>query len=184
MTNPDHSNVSTWSWLAGTYWCVPPENLPALRYDQDGNSLTWRVDQTVWYLTGYREGYFWGLCGALIRDAGESVPERGPGSQPQGFTMLGSITPEGRVYLTFLPVSRGAATTLGIGRVIQHGAGWSFEMQMSTGTGSQTTAHWAYMVPVRPDDPSWHSLPGVGLSVPEMLEGLVPPEPPQKPAQA
>ena len=45
-------------------------------------------------------------------------------------------------------------------------------------------AHWAYMVPVRPDDPSWHSLPGVGLSVPEMLEGLVPPETPRKPAQA
>jgi hypothetical protein len=169
-----HADPSTWSRLENTYWCVPPESLPALRFDQDGNTLTWRVDQTVWHITGYRDGYFWGVCGALMRDAGEPAPERGPGAQPQGFTMLGSITPEGQVHLTFIPVSRGP-DTLGIGRVVLHGAEPSFEMQMSTGSGAQTNAHWAYMVPVRPDDPSWHSLPGIGLSVPEMLEGLEPP---------
>lgn len=173
MTKTD-SNPATWSWLAGTWWCVPPASLPALRFDPDENTLTWRVDQTVWQITGYRDGYFWGLCAGLLRDAGEAVPERGPGSKPRGMTMLGSVTPEGRVHITFLPVSRGS-TILGLGRVVPHGEGWAFEMQMSTGSGNQTTLHWAFMVRVEPGDPAWDSLPGVGLSVPEMLEGLEPP---------
>ena len=167
--------TTTWSWLEDTYWCVPPASLPALRFDQDGNTLTWRVDQTVWHITGYREGYFWGVSATLLRDAGEEAPERGPGSQPRGFTMLGSVTPEGSVHLTFIP-SSGGSSTIGLGRIVPHGAGQAFEMQMSTGAGSQTTAHWAFMVPVQSGDPSWDSLPGFdGLSVAEMLEGLAPP---------
>jgi hypothetical protein len=120
------------------------------------------------------------VCAALLRNAGEPVPERGLGSQPRGFTMLGSITPEGRVHLTFIPVSPGSAT-IGFGRAVSHGTEWSLEMQMFTGSSAQTNAHSATMVRVRPDDPSWSSLPGIGLSVPEMLEGLEPPEvePPQ-----
>lgn len=165
------SDPSSWSWLADTYWCVPQESLPALRFDDADDSLTWRVDQTVWHITGYREGYFWGVSATLLRDAGEAASERGPDSQPRGFTMLGSIAPEGRVHLTFIPDSRGSST-IGIGRAVPHGAEWSLEMQMSTGSGGQTTAHWAFMVRVRPGDPSWDSLPGFGISVPEMLAGL------------
>lgn len=174
MTMSVPSDSSTWSWLADTHWCVPPASLPALRLDHD-DALTWRVDQTVWHITGYREGYFWGVSATLLRDAGGEASERGPGSQPLGFTMLGSITPEGRVYLTFIPDS-GGSSTIGIGRAVPHGSGWSLEMQMSTGSSAQTTAHWAYMVRVRPGDPNWDSLPGFGLSVPEMLAGLKPPE--------
>lgn len=168
------TDPSTWNWLEDTYWCVPPMNLPALRFDPDGKSLTWLIDQTVWHITGYRDGYLWGVCSTLLREAGEEAPERGRSSQPRGFTVLGSITPEGRVHLTFIPDSRGSST-IGIGRAVPYGTGWSMEMQMSTGAGSQTTLHWAYMVRVQPGDPSWDSLPGVGLSVPEMLEGLQPP---------
>jgi len=165
----------TWSWLEDTYWCVPSVSLPALRFDQDGNTLTWLVDQTVWHITGYRDGYFWGVCSALLRDAGEAAPERGPGSRPRGFTMLGSVTPEGAVHLTFIPTS-GGSPTIGLGRIVPFEAGHAFEMQMSTGSGSQTNAHWAFMVPVRPGDSSWDSLPGFeGLSVDTMLEGLEPP---------
>jgi len=57
------------------------------------------------------------------------------------------------------------------------------EMQMSSGT-SELTAHWAYMTRVQPDDPSWESLPGVGLSVPEMLGGCEPPQLDDKSKQA
>ena len=167
--------TTNWNWLEDTYWCVPPVSLPALRFDQGDNALTWLVDQTVWHITGYRDGYFWGVNAALLREAGEEAPERGPGSQPRGFTMLGSVTPEGSVHLTFMP-SSGGSPTIGLGRIAPFEAGQSFEMQMSTGAGSKTTAHWAYMVQVRPGDPSWDSLPGFdGWSVDKMLEGLEPP---------
>lgn len=46
---------------------------------------------------------------------------------------------------------------------------------MSTGT-IERTAHWASMMQTRPGDPSWDALPGVGLSVPEMLEAMDPPK--------
>ena len=89
--------------------------------------------------------------------------------------MLGSVTPEGTILLTFIPTS-GGSSTIGLGRIVPHGDRRAFEMQMSTGTGSQTTAHWAFMVPVEPGDPNWDSLPGFsGLSVTEMLDGLEPP---------
>jgi hypothetical protein len=50
-------------------------------------------------------------------------------------------------------------------------------MQMSSGDRNRT-AHWAYMVQTRPGEPSWESLPGVGLSVPEMLEETKAPKSP------
>ena len=173
----EHPSVVDWSWLADTYWYVPVESLPALRLDPSENTLTWVVDQTVWQLTGYRDGYFWGVCVAFLYDAGEEPPQRGPGSAPRSFSMLGSITPEGRVHLTFIATQTGN-TTIGIGRMLPHRDGWSFQMQMSSGDRNRT-AHWAYMVQTRPGEPSWDSLPGVGLSVPEMLEGT---EAPQAPA--
>jgi hypothetical protein len=67
------------------------------------------------------------------------------------------------------------AATIGIGRVVEHEGGIALEMQMSTGT-IERTAHWAYMMQTRPGDPSWDALPGVGLSVPEMLEAMDPPK--------
>ena len=164
-----------WSWLSDTYWYVPPASLPALQLDTGAGTLAWVVDQTVWHVTGYRTGYVWGVASTLLRRSGESAPPLGPDSRPLGMTMLGSITPEGRVHLTFIPSAPSASATVGLGRIIRHEGGVSFEMQMSSGSGT-VTAHWAYMLQVRPDDPSWERLPGVGMSVPEMLEGCEPPE--------
>jgi hypothetical protein len=177
MTDQLDPNRADWSWLAGTYWYVPPGSLPALQLDPDENTLTWVADQTVWHITGYRNGYFWGASATMLHDAGETVPRRGPGSRPVRFSMLGTITPEGRVHLTFVRADSSSAqsATIGIGCAVRRGEGFSLEMQMSSGTSTRT-AHWAYMMPVRPGDPSWESLPGVGLSVPEMLEGSEPPE--------
>jgi hypothetical protein len=171
MTNPQD-----FQWLAGTYWYVPAASLPALQYDAAQNTLAWIVDQTVWHITGYRSGYFWGVCAVLVRDAGDEAPTRGRGAQPTGLALFGSITPEGRVQLTFVPdaalTSRSATT--GIGRAIPQDGGVAMEMQMSTGS-VDCTAHWAYMTQTAPGEPSWDTLPGVGLSVPEMLDGLAPP---------
>ena len=77
----------------------------------------------------------------------------GPGSQPMAFTMLGSITLDGCVHLSFIAEPWGSST-IGIGWAVSHGSEWSLEMQMSTGSWSQTTAHWSFMIRVRPGDPS------------------------------
>ena len=174
-----HSNPHDWSWLENTYWYVLPENLSALQFDSDENTLTWLIDQTVWQITGYRNGYFWGISSTLIEQHKGQMPEHGQGSKPVLFSMLGSITPEGKVYLTFIPVTASSrqSAVIGVGCTIEHHDGVSFEMQMSSG-GDKRTAHWAYMTRVRPDDPAWEGLPGVGISVPSMLEGSQPPQPP------
>lgn len=171
MTKP-----ADWRWLQDTYWYVPPGGLPALQLDTDTRTLAWVVDQTVWHITGYRDGYVWGASATLLRSPGHEPPKRGPGSRPACFTMLGSITPQGQVHLTFIPGASSRSATTGVGEVVHHDGGPRFQMQMSSGSGT-VTAHWASMAPVRPGDPSWDRLPGVEMSVPEMLEGCEPPEP-------
>lgn len=163
MTDKTSVSGAEWSRLADTYWCVPPVSLPALRLDVGANTLSWLADQTVWHVTGYREGYFWGVSATLMR---------GSDGGPVPFTMVGSVTPEGAVYITFVRqgARSGGSATIGVGSVVPYQGEWSFEMQMSTGQGS-VTSHWAHMVPVRPGDPAWDSLPGVGISVSEMLAG-------------
>jgi hypothetical protein len=178
MTKHSDFNPSDWSWLQDTYWYVLPENLPALQFDTDNNTLTWVIDQTVWHITGYRNGYFWGVSATLIQQGREQTPQRGPGSKPICFTMLGIITPEGRVYLTFIPCKATSflSATIGMGCAVEYRKNWRLEMQMSSGS-DERTAHWAYMTRVQPGDPSWESLPGVGISVLEMLKGCEPPQP-------
>src|SRR5262245_10239098 len=101
----DHSDLSSldWSWLQDTYWYVLPENLSALQFDPDDNTLNWALDQTVWHITGFQNGYFWGVSATLIQESDEQASQSTDGSRPVCFTMIGSITPEGRVYLTFIP---------------------------------------------------------------------------------
>ena len=177
MAEHADSNRSDWSWLQDTYWYVLPEDLPALQLDPEDNTLTWVIDQTVWHVTGYGNGYFWGVSATMIRQSGET-PQQEPASLPICFSMLGTITPEGRVHLTFIPspTASSRSATIGIGCAVEYRSGWSLEMQMSSGNDTRT-AHWAYMVRVQPGDASWESLPGVGISVPQMLQGCEPPQP-------
>jgi hypothetical protein len=168
---------SQWGWLQDTYWYVPPENLPALQFVPDENTLDWVIDQTVWHITALQDGYFWGSSATAALPAGSKSSQESASVKPICFSMVGSITPEGRVYITFIlgRASSSRTATTGIGRAVSHNNHWSLEMQMSTGN-SKTTAHWAYMTRVKPDDPSWKSLPGVGISVPQMLQGCQPPQ--------
>jgi len=176
---PNHSdlNPSDWSWLPNTYWYVQTENLPALQFDPDNKALAWVVDQTVWHITGYRNGYFWGVSATVVQPAEEAEAQRRDRSRPVCFAMLGTITPEGRVHLTFVLDQSSAASsaTIGIGCAVERRGKWSLEMQMSSGNNKRT-AHWAYMTQTRPGDSSWEDLPGVGISVPEMLQGCEPPK--------
>jgi hypothetical protein len=173
---PDDVNAdwSQWNWLQDTYWYVPPENLPAPQFVPDENTLAWVTDQTVWHISAFRTGYFWGVSATVVLPAGSTA--EASDIKPVSFTMIASITPEGRIYITFLPCNASSSrpSTTGIGHTVFRRGQWTLEMQMATGS-SQTTIHWAYMTQIKPDDPSWKSLPGVGISVPQMLQGCQPP---------
>ncbi|MEZ4453927.1 MAG: hypothetical protein R3B09_31005 [Nannocystaceae bacterium] len=172
-----------WRWLAGTYWYVPTPDLPALRLAPDGETLSWRVDQTVWHLTGYENGYFWGSTAVVMGDPDDEEP--GPIAQaiaarrgPQiGYrNLLGTVTPSGRVQITFTPTGRAPIEpTVGIGQMVQRAEVWAFEMQMSMEQLRSRLLHWATMIQTRPGEPSWDRLPGIDLSVPTMLADVSPP---------
>lgn len=155
-------------WLVGTYWYVPPENLLALRaVNADQPAIETLTDQTVWRITNAENGYLAGISATNIG---------------QGWTynlMVGSVSPDGAVKISFSPL--GAASpgysgsdtmTIGDGSLFVDGDDVAFLMQMSSGNAGASVTHWAYMLPVTPDDPEWNALPGYPeWSVPK-LTGL------------
>jgi hypothetical protein len=164
---------SDWSWLADTYWYVQTPDLPALQFDPDGSVLSWLSDQTVWHISGYKSGYFWGVTAALTYNAGEEPPSRGLEARVSHLTMLGTVLPDGQVQITFLSSRNEDSPTIGFGQMVKRGEAWAFEMQMTTDRRGNRLLHWANMMETREGEASWDQLPGVGLSVPQMLEGAV-----------
>jgi hypothetical protein len=167
-----------WAWLADTYWIVPTADLPAMQMDPKDDAVTWIVDQTVWHFQGVRTGYVWGYGVAMLRAPTPENPGPGEADTTQCLTILGTITPDGAVHLTFVPTvaRRSTLATVGTGRIwTQIAPGQptpepTFEMQMSTGSRDRT-AHWAPMIQVEASDPWWTALPGFPLGVEEALEG-------------
>lgn len=155
------ATVRDWSWLNGTTWIVPPTGLTAYVYSPAQNQLVPVQDQTVYTITGYRNGYFWGRTAAKLGSNDISCK-----------ALVGSVTPEGKIYLTFTdyPYNDGAAATIGIGSMVRKGKQWTMANQMSTGSTSAQVGHWAYMVQSRPGSASWYSLPGVNMPVPEFMQ--------------
>ncbi|WP_165247871.1 hypothetical protein [Paludisphaera soli] len=114
------------------------------------------LDQTVYHVSGYRNGYFWG----------ETVSQLGSG-EPMSSALVGSVTPQGRVLLTF---SSSTEVVQGFGQMTRKHGQWTMENQMFTPTSSGAqVGHWAYMVQTRPGMKSWNALPAVGVSVPTFL---------------
>jgi hypothetical protein len=150
-----------WSWLANTYWYVPPANLPAVLYNSSTGTLTPVKDQTVYHIAAYKNGYFWGSSATQLGS-----------SQPSYSTMLGSVTPEGRILLTFTSTgkSKSPSITEGFGEMRRKYGQWTMENQMFTAPiETLQIDHWAYMVQTHPGLPSWNSLPSAGVSVPMLL---------------
>ena len=87
-------------------------------------------------------------------------------------SLVGSVTPEGDVLLTFTPVNptANASVTQGVGHMRYRFGQWMMENQMSSGPTRLQVTHWAYMAQSRPDQPSWHSLPAVGMSIDQFLQ--------------
>jgi hypothetical protein len=150
-----------WSWLANTYWYVPASNLAAVLYDSATGTVSSVSDQTVYHINDYRGGYFWG----------DSVTQLGSNSPSSSF-MVGSVTPERKVLLTFTQTSTNSSPSItnGYGVMQRKFGQWTMENQMFTApTEKLQIGHWAYMLQTRPGMPSWYSLPSAGVSVPEFL---------------
>ncbi len=167
-----------WQWLQDTYWYVDSTDLLALQLDPASNQLQWMTDQTVWHISGVKDGYFWGVTAAMMYPAAESQPGHGPQAHIMQMTMLGTVFPDGQVQITFQASGRrsDSAPTIGYGRILPFAGGHTFEMQMSTAAQSNRLLHWANMMQTKPGEASYKKLPGLSYSVPQMLEGADYPE--------
>lgn len=155
--------VNQWEWLNGTTWYVPFPNLLAFNYDAATNSIVPLSDQTVYQITDYRLGYFWGRTATQINENGRTFS-----------ALFGSVTPEGKILLSFKQYDPITSVPIqGFGSMTRKAGQWTMENQMfsspSATNPTSTFGHWAYMVQTEPGDASWTSLPGVDISVDEFL---------------
>jgi hypothetical protein len=161
---PSPPSSARWAWLAengGTYWYVPTANLQAFQWNTDDPAAASAVeDQTVWFIQRYENGYFFGPAVAQLS-----------GRSAMCQYMIGSVTPDGRVYIAFnsQPERGTPSITTGIGEMVQASDGWAFRMQMASGSERRQVAHWADMLQCRQGEPCWNDLPGTGGSIENML---------------
>lgn len=150
--------ANEWNWLVGTTWIVPKTNLPAVSFDPETQVISNVRDQTVYQITGYRDAYFWGPTASRLGN-GPIICS----------SLVGSVTPQGEVFLLFTQYLGNDQTILntGFGQMIRKNGKWTMQNQ----TGTSTFAHWAYMVQSSPGDATWESLPGVDMSVDEFMSG-------------
>jgi hypothetical protein len=140
-----------WVWLKDTVWYVPADGLPALAMDPSSGRRIPLFDQTVYAIQGYRYGYFWGVTRTQFwPPQSDPVP---PATPPTCLRLLGSVTPEGAITLSFTPLDDSGDETTGVGVMRRHDGAWTMENQMistatvPTGSGERRLqiAHWAYM---------------------------------------
>jgi hypothetical protein len=156
--------------MANTYWYVPNQYLLAIISDPSLPPVP-VADQTVYYISNYQGGYFWGTTAVSF-----TQPDSSP-SSPSCFQLVGSVTPQGAVHLTFTSLSSSTTATVptlqspttGIGTMTLQPGGWTMENQMSTAVGDILVTHWAYMYQCKPSQPCFSSLPEVGSSIPAFL---------------
>lgn len=132
-----------WNWTEGTIWYVPPNGFPAIVSSPDTNEVLEVYDQTVYSIDRYWKGYIWGYQRVQFWPKSEKIPVD-PDSDPTCARMVGSITPEGTLNVSFTPLSGGTRTT-GVGFMQKFDKAWTMEMQMTTGSDDLQISHWAYM---------------------------------------
>ena len=145
--------------LENTTWVVPPSTLLAYQYSLGASTPI--GDQTVWIIDSYNGGYFFGNSYTYLTNSVYSHR-----------VMLGTITNEGTVYITFYPTGTEVLSTDltdGLGIFVNVQGSYQFTMQMNSGSNIDGISHWSYMVSVKPGDPYYNDLPGVGTSIPEFL---------------
>ena len=133
-----------------------------MAYEHLNNQNVPVSDQTVWVINKFKQGYFFGDSYTALNGT--------PSSQRK---IVGSITPNGDVYIAFYPLSDNTQDTdivNGIGVFEEKKGKYQFVMQMNSAENTLTgLAHWSYMISVKPKDYFYRHLPGIDLSVPEFI---------------
>ncbi len=146
--------------IENSVWIVPTSTL--LAYEHLNNSQIPVSDQTVWIINEFNQGYFFGDSYTSLNGTPSSHRE-----------IVGSITPDGNVYIAFYPTSGDVENTdivNGIGTFKKERGKYFFLMQMNSAENSLTgLSHWSYMIRVQPEDFFYQHLPGVNISVPEFI---------------
>jgi hypothetical protein len=132
-----------WNWTEGTIWYVPPAGFPAILSSPNSNKVMTVYDQTVYSIDRYWKGYIWGYQRVQFWPKSDKTPVE-PDSDPTCARMVGSITPEGTLNVSFTPLGGGTRTT-GVGFMQKFDKAWTMEMQMTTGSDDLQISHWAYM---------------------------------------
>ena len=164
------NDPTRWDWLEGTTWFVRPQGLPNMIYRAENDSVSPSFDQTVYQIESCRYGYFEGHT--TIQLTGAAVQCR---------RLIGSITPEGQVQLTFFALDNGTVTSAinAVGAMRHVQGQWTMQNQMAapmTGDQSGFAVHWANMFQVREGEHFWNRLPMVDMSVPEFMAQCYPRE--------
>ena len=156
-------NGSSWKWLVGTTWCVPQTGTFAYEYVQSSNSMVKQTWQTVYQITGYDWGQFWGRSSSILNGS-------------QYYTALtGMVGPDGFVTLAFKQFGSTSPAVVGYGAMVHDPrVGWTMQNQACYPSSSSTTVQWASMVITKPGDKYWNSLPAIGVSVPDFLSKCPP----------
>lgn len=144
--------------LKNTFWYVPKSTLESIKYVGNTNTVSLSLDQTVWEITGYTKGYFWGRSTVSI-DGNKQYKK-----------FIASITPDGKVLFQFIAYDDVSNIVTGSG-IFKHK---KFLMQMFSGNDSLMIGHWSYMLQTKPGDKSWNRLPGTNESVPVFMKNCPP----------
>jgi hypothetical protein len=165
--------VSKYEFLANSHWFVPESTLPAMAMIVSTGETALVNDQTVWTITDYSEGYFWGTSVVKLFDPADDALVG-----TQCTRMLGNVTPDGHVLIAFTNVDEPTALNAvrGTGNLVRDRKGrWRFEnMQMASGQLFLVT-HWSFMDQCRTGDPCEQLLPGTtGESLSEFTASCAP----------
>jgi len=139
------------------------ESLEAiLSSTSDGGTFIPITDQTVFCVEKYQGGYFWGLTSTMLTIADQT-------SGPNCYQLVGSVTPQGSVNLSFIPIASSGVPTNGRGTIRFVENQWTMENQMSTSASEGTVTHWAYIIQCISGQQCMQNLPGTSLTLSEML---------------
>lgn len=146
--------------IENSIWILSPPNL--LAYENEDGISSQSIDQTVWLIDKFENGYFFG-------DAYVSINQK----KLSHLHLIGSVTSLGDVYITFYPMNgevKQADVVTRIGKFEKVNGRYVFIMQMnSTKNKAAELSHLSYMINVQKGDDFYKNLPGENMSVREFL---------------